>query len=419
MNEYTILIPLLIQIIGIIPVVLSDKYIQHSQRMIMMNIITLITLLVAQNGVEYVLKTSLPMPYFRTLISILGYILRPAILVFFCELVAPHRKHYIAWGLFGAHSLAYLTATFSHWVFWIDENNSFQRGSIGYTAYFTSSLIMVYLFYVTVSEYRHRKSALWVVLANVIIISISAGLELTPAYSDYPVTYLTIAVVSCSLFYYIWLHLEFVREHEEDLMAKQRIKIMMSQIQPHFLYNTLSTIQSLCVTDPKKAFHTTEMFGTYLRHNIDFLEQPELIELKKELEHTKIYAQIEMIRFPKISVEYDIKADDFKLPPLTIQPMVENAIRHGVRGMDDGKITVSTRDEDGFYIVDIKDNGKGFDPQTLAEQEGTHIGVANVRQRIEDMCSGTLEINSEEGKGTEIIIRIPHTRRRKYENYLR
>lgn len=112
MNEYTILIPLLIQIFGIIPVVLTDKYIQRSQRLTMMNIITLIMLLVAQNSVEYVLKTSLPMPYFRTLISILGYILRPAILVFFCELVAPHRKHFVAWGLFGAHSLAYLTATF-------------------------------------------------------------------------------------------------------------------------------------------------------------------------------------------------------------------------------------------------------------------------------------------------------------------
>ena len=419
MTEYIILMPLLIQIIGLIYGVMTDKYLRRSQKFLMMNVITLIILLIGQNCAEYVLKTSVSMPYLRTLVSIFGYILRPTILVLFAKIVVPNRKHYLAWGMLAAHSLAYLTATFSHWVFFIDEHNRFHRGPIGYTAYFMSSLLLIYLVVVTIYEYRHRKSSLVVVLLNAGFIVISALLELTPAYYDYPVSYLTIAVVSCSLFYYIWLHLEFVRDHEDALMSEQRIKIMMSQIQPHFLYNTLSTIQSLCISDPKMAFSTTEKFGTYLRHNIDFLEQPELIPLEKELEHTRIYADIEMIRFPKISVEYDIQADNFKLPPLTIQPLVENAIRHGVRGMDDGKVTVTTKEENGYYKVIIKDNGTGFDPDTLGEQEGTHIGVANVRQRIEDMCTGTLEIDSEEGKGTEITISIPKTRRRKYENYLR
>ena len=419
MTEYIILMPLLIQIIGLIYGVMTDKYLRRSQKFLMMNVITLIILLIGQNCAEYVLKTSVSMPYLRTLVSIFGYILRPTILVLFAKIVVPNRKHYLAWGMLAAHSLAYLTATFSHWVFYISDDNRFHRGSIGYTAYFMSSLLLVYLVVVTIYEYRHRKSSLTVVLLNAAFIVISALLELTPAYFDYPVSYLTIAVVSCSLFYYIWLHLEFVRDHEDALMSEQRIKIMMSQIQPHFLYNTLSTIQSLCITDPKMAFSTTEKFGTYLRHNIDFLEQPELIPLEKELEHTRIYADIEMIRFPKISVEYDVQADNFKLPPLTIQPLVENAIRHGVRGMDDGKVTVTTKEENGYYKVIVKDNGIGFDPDTLGEQEGTHIGVANVRQRIEDMCTGTLEIDSEEGKGTEITISIPKTRRRKYENYLR
>jgi len=419
MTEYIILMPLLIQIVGLFYGVVTDKYLRRSQRYIMLGIVTLIVLLIVQNGAEYILKTSVSMPYVRTLVSIAGYILRPGIIMLFIKLVSPDKKHYFALGIFIANSLAYLTATFSPWVFYISDDNRFQRGDIGYTAYFMSSLLLVYLVVVTAYDYRHRKDSLVVVLFNAGLVALSAILELTPAYFDSPVSYLTIAVVSCSLFYYIWLHLEFVREHENELMAENRIKIMMSQIQPHFLYNTLSTIQSLCITDPKMAFSTTEKFGTYLRHNIDFLEQPELIPLEKELEHTRIYADIEMIRFPKISVEYDIKADNFKLPPLTIQPLVENAIRHGVRGMDDGKVTVTTKEENGYYKVIVKDNGTGFDPDTLGEQEGTHIGVANVRQRIEDMCTGTLEIDSEEGKGTEITISIPKTRRRKYENYLR
>lgn len=419
MNEYVILMPLLIQIVGLFYGVMTDKYLRRSQRNIMLGIVTLIVLLIVQNGAEYILKTSVSMPYARTLVSIAGYILRPGIIMLFIKLVSPDKKHYFALGIFIANSLAYLTATFSPWVFYITDDNRFQRGAVGYTAYFMSTLLLVYLVVVTVYDYRHRKDSLVVVLFNAGLVALSAILELTPAYFDSPVSYLTIAVVSSSLFYYIWLHYEFVHEHEDMLMAENRIKIMMSQIQPHFLYNTLSTIQALCVTDPRKAFKTTEMFGTYLRHNIDYLEQPELIPLEKELEHTRIYAEIEMIRFPKIKVDYDIQCDDFKLPPLTIQPLVENAIRHGVRSRDEGRVTVSTMEKDGYYTVVIKDNGTGFDPEEIEDQQGTHIGVANVTQRIEDMCSGTLEINSVIDEGTEITIRIPKTRRRKYESYLR
>ena len=99
------------------------------------------------------------------------------------------------------------------------------------------------------------------------------------------------------LLYYIWLHLQFVREHENDLKAQQRIQIMMSQIQPHFMYNTLATIQALCLSDPQKAFDTTALFSAYLRDNIDSLSKSDLIPVHKELQHTKIYTDIEMIRY--------------------------------------------------------------------------------------------------------------------------
>lgn len=407
MTEYIILMPLLIQLLGITFIVLKDKYLSRAQRHAMLVIIAIITLLVAQNCAEYILETSVSIPYLRTLVSSIGYILRPAIIVLFCILVSPKRKHYLAKILLILNTLTYITPSFSHLVFFIDKSNHFQRGFLGYTAYFMSAILIAYLVIVSIIEFRYRKSALWVVLANAGIVIISASLELTPAYIEYPVNYLTIAVVCCSVFYYIWLHLEFVREHEDALMAEQRIKIMMSQIQPHFLYNTLSTIQALCRTDPKKAFEVTEQFGTYLRHNIDSLDKPDLIPLKEELEHTNTYAQIEMIRFPKISVEYDIQADNIHLPALTIQPLVENAIRHGVRSRSEGRITVSTKEENGFYIIKVKDNGIGFNPENVNEMEGNHIGIANVKQRIEDMCSGTFEINSIIGEGTEITIKIP------------
>ena len=189
-------------------------------------------------------------------------------------------------------------------------------------------------------------------------------------------------------------------------MAEQRIEIMMTQIQPHFLNNTLSTIQALCRIDPEKAFDTTAKFGTYLRQNIEFLNQPDLIPLEKEIEHTRLYADIERLRFPNITVVYDLGDTEFSLPVLTIQPLVENAIRHGVRIRKSGLVTVRTQAYDDRHEITITDNGKGFEPRT-ATRGGMHIGIQNVRERIERMCGGTLKIDSKIGEGTTVTIQLP------------
>ena len=226
-------------------------------------------------------------------------------------------------------------------------------------------------------------------------------------YTDKGITFTTIATVTSCLFYYIWLHLQFVHDHEKALMAEQRIRIMMSQIQPHFLYNTLSSIQALCLSDPEKAFDVTEKFGTYLRQNIDSLDQPQLIPFEKELEHTRVYSEIEMIRFPSIKIEYDTQDTGFSLPALTVQPLVENAIRHGIRGVENGVVCVSSKRAGDCYEITIADNGKGFDTEAAETASGTHIGIRNVKERIEEMCGGTLTVESSTGVGTTVTIRIP------------
>ena len=111
-------------------------------------------------------------------------------------------------------------------------------------------------------------------------------------------SFLTISIVISSVLYYIWLHFQFVQAHEKDLAAEQRIQIMMSQIQPHFLYNTLATIRSLCLRSPETAAQTIDKFSRYLRQNLDTLDQNGLIPFSKELERVKIYTEIEMLMFP-------------------------------------------------------------------------------------------------------------------------
>ena len=132
-----------------------------------------------------------------------------------------------------------------------------------------------------------------------------------------------------------------------------------------------------------------------------------MIPFAKELEHTQVYAQIEMIRFPSIEIKYDIQDEDFELPALTIQPLVENAIRHGVRIREHGIIEIETREKRYGHKIVIRDNGKGFDVNAPLSEERSHIGLNNVKDRIESMCHGEMEIESKIDKGTTITIKLP------------
>ena len=213
--------------------------------------------------------------------------------------------------------------------------------------------------------------------------------------------------MSCSLFYYIWLHLQFVREHEQALEAEQRIQIMMTQIQPHFLFNALNTIRALYAKDPPLAGKTLEDFSAYLRQNLESLRRSDLIPVAKELEHTRLYAEIETLRFPGIQVEYRIEDTGFEVPPLTVQPLVENAIRHGVRGRRDGLVTVSTKREAEAHRITVEDNGAGFEPKRDDAPEGAHVGLRNVKERLEKLCGGTMILESAPGSGTRVTLLIP------------
>ena len=402
-----VLIPLALQLLGLVLVVLLDPYIGKKQRRLLLLNAALIASLVAENIISDRFVLYGDVPPWRTLLAIYAYAIRPLVLLLFCCLVAPDKKHTPFWILLGANALLNATALFSHVCFWI-ENNLFHRGPLGYSCHIVSGIILLYLLYLTFTAQAKRdRFQLIIPTVNVALVFAGAVTDTFIAYTQSGITFLSVAMVSSALFYYIWLHLKFVHDHEKALEAESRIRIMMSQIQPHFLYNTLSSIQALCRIDPEKAFDVTEKFGTYLRSNIDSLDQPDLIPFAKELEHTRVYSEIEMIRFPNVRVNYDVPDTDFSLPALTVQPLVENAIRHGVRIREEGVVTVSSRTTDRFHEIVIADNGKGFDASLLKTADGSHIGVRNVQERIEKMCDGTLTVESVIDKGTTVTICIP------------
>ena len=207
---------------------------------------------------------------------------------------------------------------------------------------------------------------------------------------------------------------EKARELETEKQAlklelqESRISIMLSQMQPHFIFNTLNTIYHLCEINPELARSTINSFSKYLRNNIDNLACRELIHFDKELSFVKSYLEIEKVRFDdELQITFDLPITNFKLPVLTVQPIVENAVKHGTSKKEGiSTLCISTRETDNSYEIEIRDTGAGFDT-TLSIDEHKHVGIRNIRQRLKHLCNGTLTIESRIGEGTTAIIQIP------------
>ena len=201
--------------------------------------------------------------------------------------------------------------------------------------------------------------------------------------------------------------LETERNALNAQLAQSRISTMMSQIRPHFIYNTLGSIEQLCYIDPPKAGTLVHHFAMYLRGNFGELNNPRPIRMSQEMEHVRYYVSIESVRFPDMTFTFDMNSEDFMLPALSIQPIVENAIKHGLMPLDKGgSVRVTSWETPEAYWVRIEDDGAGFDTNILLD-ERKHIGLRNISERLEAMVNGSLTIESTIGKGTRVQLRIP------------
>ena len=190
-------------------------------------------------------------------------------------------------------------------------------------------------------------------------------------------------------------------------LAESRISTMMSQIRPHFIYNTLGSIEQLCKLDPPKAGDLVHNFAKYLRGNFGELDNPKPILMSQEMEHVHHYISIENVRFPDMTFTFEMNSTDFKIPALTVQPIVENAIKHGLMKLaKGGTIRVISYETDSDYCISVEDDGVGFDTNALLD-ERKHVGLRNIRERLKVMVNGTLEIESTIGVGTKVLIKTP------------
>ena len=209
-------------------------------------------------------------------------------------------------------------------------------------------------------------------------------------------------------------HQQELTEKQREI-ANQRASIMVLQMRPHFIYNTLMAIYSLCNQDPQKARQVTMDFTDYLRRNFNAVVSENNIPFSIELDHTRAYLAVEQAQYEDmLLVEYDTQFTRFRLPPLTLQPLVENAVKHGMNPYTGPlHVLISTYRTDHTNVIIVEDNGPGFDMNSTPLQEASEneirIGLNNVKYRLKFMCGGTLNASIRPEGGTVVTIRIPRT----------
>ena len=408
-KELLMIVPLFVALLGLTAVVLVDRFIGKKERRLVLVIIVLLLSNVVQNYIEYRLQLPATASPWRTGVVIYGYAVRPFILVMFLLLVGKKDKlFYVAAALAGVNALIYLTAFFSPVVFYIAPDNHFMRGSFpwGYACQIVSGILLVYLLFLSVKEcYRVRKVETVLPILNVAIIVAAIVADMLSK-DNFASSFLMIGMVLCSLFYYLWLHLCFVREHELALMEEHRNRVILSQIQPHFIYNTLFSIQAI-EGNPEETKQAINEFAGFIRGNLAALDGKDLIPFAEEIAYVRDYVSLQKRRFAdKFDVTYEIQDEDFSLPPLTVQILVENSIKHGILVRKQfGSIVVRSYRNGKNHVIVVEDDGVGFDTEILKDSK--RVGLKAVKNRLEYQLGATLDVESEPGKGTKITINIP------------
>ena len=307
--------------------------------------------------------------------------------------------------LWSVYFVMLIAAQFTDAFYYVTPDNLYFRGSL--FALLISPLdIIMFLNIAATIRRREKLSRQYFVALLVYLIPMSAALLVHLFYS------VEIVIVFCMALFALLMYGLIISDNVRQNLryqreiANQRAGIMVLQMRPHFIYNTMMGIYYLCDQDPQKAKQVTLDFTTYLRKNFTAIASEDTIPFAEELEHTRAYLAVEQAQFEdSLFVEFDTPHTLFRVPPLTLQPIVENAVKHGLRASNAPiHISVTTRQTDTANEIVVEDDGPGFG---AVDNNDPHIALENIRQRLSMMCAGTLTITPREGGGTSVRVTIP------------
>ena len=310
--------------------------------------------------------------------------------------------------LFSAFVLLDFSNLFTH-IFFTAENGNYVRADTMMISQIYQFVFFFLIFLIACTNKKLRKGekvafALYCLLPLIAII-------LQNIFKGYAIAYLSILVSIEVLFFFLGVDRNLQLAQEKEKNKDAQIRLMLSQIQPHFVYNSLSAISTLITLDPDKAQAALDDFTEYLRLNFSTLTETRLIPFEDELRHIKKFVALEELRFPdRMKVRYELLVTDFYLPPLTVQPLVENALKHGIlQRIEGGEVVLRSYREGDYIVVEVVDDGVGFDKNGVNFESNKHFGINNIAYRIEKMSDGSLNIESEPGKGTRAIAKFKKT----------
>ena len=338
----------------------------------------------------------------------------------------PHKKWIWSILLLAVNTLYSILILFNtKWTVHFTPDNQFHRGYLGYLPVVVSFILLVFILFFSEKEVKKRRYLhIDPKLLIFILLSISGMLVVFGVLKEVN----TIGAFSI-LLYMLFFSSDRQAKTERELILAD-MQLYQRQIRPHFIYNGLGVIRSQLPPGESEAKDVLDHFTRYLRGNAELLTQTGLIPVVREIDIVENYLYMEKKRFEdSLTIEISIEDTDFKIPAFTVQTLVENAVIHGIRKKEDGvgTLRLTCRREERHHVIEVEDDGVGFHLDELKERwkensslsdeawrgilkekkERSHLGLINLRKRLETLCEGHLEIISEIGKGTKARVMIP------------
>ena len=348
---------------------------------------------------------------FRTIVSIVDYVIQPLYVLIELMIIVPDMKNRFLFSIPAIiNTILYVTSPLTNGLmFKIDEDNTFLRGPLGYTIYFVTAFYLVVLVTVSIKSFKdnnHRKGTLLMFIICMMLTS--KYLE----YRNWVPGYIDEVSALSILIYYIYLisvYQQGLREsiaQKELKIAQDKVTMLQEQIRPHFIFNSLNVIRALIKRDPAKAADGIDHFADYLRAHVLTLNGPDLIKFDEELYNVKAFIALAQPSYDEpIDITYDLKATDFMLPPLSLEPIVENAVKHGI-GKEGGYIRVSSDLIGDNYVITVENSNLGKIDYTEKERARLGVGLENTMTRLYLQLGGSIDLNRMEDK-TTVTISIP------------
>ena len=348
----------------------------------------------------------------RTVLTTLLYLLRPTIILLELFVISPNKKYWLPLAVPTiVNAFIYLPTMFGKpLAFEINGVNSWvPLYPFNLSIYIVQLLYVIILFLFTVQHFRKKNHSASLILLSLFTVSvITAILEYSAAYIGCTNTVTALGI----LVYYVYLSTIYQHEMLETItkkeleIAQSELTILKNQMQPHFIYNSLATIRLLAKRDSKKAVKCIDDFSKYLKSHIGAIQNENLIPFMDELENVKVYLSMVQESYrSSIELIYNLDITEFKVPPLSLEPIVENAVSHGI-GRLSGTITISTFLENKHIIIRVKDSGNKNNPGEEYKPYHNGIGLENTAKRLKIQCGGDLKTDFS-GNGGVVDIILP------------